>query len=66
MKNSLENSQTLPRVQTLEKILEVLDVSPQSLFNFEHLDDVAKLRIKIIEKLEHNDVLVKLIYKMLF
>ena len=62
----IENSQTFPRVQTLEKILEVLDISPQVLFNFEHLEDVAKLRIKIIEKLEHNDDLVKLLYKMLF
>ena len=62
----IENSQTFPRVQTLEKILEVLDISPQVLFNFEHLEDVAKLRIKIIEKLEHNDDLVKLVYKMLF
>lgn len=62
----IENSQTFPRVQTLEKILEVLDISPQVLFNFEHLEDVDKLRIKIIEKLEHNDDLVKLVYKMLF
>ena len=62
----IENSQTFPRVQTLEKILEVLDISPQVLFNFEHLEDVVKLRIKIIEKLEHNDDLVKLVYKMLF
>ncbi len=62
----IENSQTFPRVQTLEKILEVLDVSPQDLFRFTHLDDTAKLRNKIIQKLENNDELVRLVYKMLF
>ena len=62
----IENAQTFPRIQTLEKILEVLDISPQTLFRVEHLEGVSKLRNKIIEKLERNDELVKLIYKMLF
>lgn len=62
----IENAQTFPRIQTLEKILKVLDISPQTLFRVDHHEDVSKLRNKIIEKLEHNDELVKLIYKMIF
>ena len=46
----IENAQTFPRVKTLDKILEVFDV----------------LKEKIYEKLDKDDELVRLIYKMLF
>lgn len=62
----IENGETFPRVQTLEKLLEVLKIAPYEIFRNEHLDNPEILRNKIIQKLENDDELVKLIYKMLF
>ena len=62
----IENAQTFPRIKTLEKIIEVLDIQPACLFNFEHLDDTEKLKAKITDKLNSDDNLVKLVYKILF
>ena len=62
----IENGETFPRVQTLENLLEVLNIAPYEIFRNEHLDNPKILRNKIIQKLESDDELVKLIYKMLF
>lgn len=62
----IENAQTFPRSQTLDKLIEVLDVTPAEIFQNEHLDDVSVLRRKVITKLENDEDLVRLIYKMLF
>lgn len=62
----IENGETFPRIQTLEKLLEVLNIAPYEIFRNEHLDNPEILRNKIIQKLENDDELVKLIYKMLF
>ena len=62
----IENGETFPRVQTLENLLEVLNIAPYEIFRNEHLDNRKILRNKIIQKLESDDELVKLIYKMLF
>lgn len=62
----IENGQTFPRVQTLENLVEVLNIAPYEIFKSEHLDSPEVLRNKIIQKLENDDELVKLIYKMLF
>ena len=62
----IENAQTFPRVKTLDKLLEVFENSASELFRSEHLADVAVLKEKINEKLDKDDELVRLIYKMLF
>ncbi len=62
----IENGQTFPRSQTLDKLIEVFDISPVEIFQNEHLQEVSLLRKKIITKLETDDNLVRLIYKMLF
>lgn len=62
----IENAQTFPRVQTLEKILEVLDVGVSDIFTVEHLQDKSLLIKKITNKLENDEKLLRLIYKMLF
>ena len=62
----IENAQTFPRVQTLEKILEVLDVGVSDIFTVEHLQDKSLLIKKITNKLENDENLLRLIYKMLF
>lgn len=62
----IENAETFPRIQTFEKLLEALDVTPCEIFRYDHLNNTEILRNKIIEKLKSDDELVKLIYKMLF
>lgn len=62
----IENAQTFPRSQTLDKLIEVLEVTPSEIFKSEHLDDVSVLREKVFKKLESDESLVRLIYKMLF
>ena len=62
----IENGQTFPRVQTLDKIIKVLDITPEELFKNEHLMDINILRQKVFDKLEKNDELIRLIYKMIF
>lgn len=62
----IENGQTFPRSQTLDKLVEVFEVTPIELFQNEHLQDVSLLRQRIIKKLETDDNLTRLVYKMLF
>ena len=62
----IENAQTFPRIQTLEKLLQVFEISPNEIFNSEHLNDTKILLARIINKLENNDDLVRFVYKILF
>lgn len=62
----IENGETFPRLKTLEKLLEVFQISISELFLYEHLQDISLLREKVLKKLEKDDDLVRLIYKMLF
>ncbi len=62
----IENAQTFPRVKTIDKLLEIFEISASDLFRTEHLADVSVLKEKIYEKLDKDDELVRLIYKMLF
>lgn len=61
----IENAQTFPRVQTLQKITEVLHCSINELFTFEHLKDIETIRNKVIERIKNDDELTKLIYKII-
>nr|QGT49818.1 hypothetical protein Melaina855_2050 [uncultured Candidatus Melainabacteria bacterium] len=61
----IENAQTFPRVQTIQNLMEVLDCTPAELFNFEHLNDIELMRLKVIEQLKSDDELVKLVYKII-
>ena len=62
----IENGQTFPRVSTLDKLIEVFDITPDEILRTEHLQNIEKLKQKIIAKLDNDAKLVKLIYKMLF
>lgn len=62
----IENSQTFPRISTLNKLLDVFEISASDLFRMDHLQNTSVLKEKIFKKLENDDNLVKLIYKMLF
>lgn len=62
----IENGQTFPRLKTLEKFMEIFEISASDLFLTEHLQDTVLLKEKIFRKLDNDDDLVRLIYKMLF
>ena len=62
----IENGQTFPRVQTLDKIIEIFNITPDEIFKSDHLRDVETLKHKIIEKLNNDDKLVRFIYKIIF
>lgn len=61
----IENAQTFPRVCTLQKLMEVFECSPNELFSFEHLSDINNMRKKVLERLESDDELVRLVYKII-
>ena len=61
----IENAQTFPRSQTLQKLLETLNCTPSELFNFGHLNDIEHMRTKVIEQIKTDDELVKLVYKII-
>ena len=62
----IENGETFPRVNTLEKLIEVFDITPDEILRTEHLKDTEILKNKIIDKLNSDEKLVRMIYKMLF
>ncbi len=62
----IENGQTFPRVNTLDKLIEVFDITPDEILKTDHLKDTEYLKRKIIDKLNSDEKLVRLIYKMLF
>lgn len=62
----IENGQTFPRVNTLDKLIEVFDITPDEILKTEHLKDTEILKNKIIDKLNSDEKLVRMIYKMLF
>ena len=54
--------------QTLEKMMEVLEISPDDLFHMEYLKDPKELIIEItniIKKLEKDEEKLRLIYKII-
>lgn len=62
----IENGQTFPRVNTLDKLIEVFDITPDEILKTDHLKDTEYLKRKIIDKLNSDEKLVRMIYKMLF
>ena len=62
----IENGETFPRVNTLDKLIEVFDITPDEILRTEHLKDTEILKNKIIDQLNSDEKLVRLIYKMLF
>ena len=62
----IENGETFPRVNTLDKLIEVFDITPDEILRTEHLKDTEILKNKIIDKLNSDEKLVRMIYKMLF
>ncbi len=50
--SSIETGNAFMTAQTLEKILEILNLSPQDLFTFKNNDDINEIYNNILKKLE--------------
>lgn|SRR5574344_989426 len=61
----IENGQTFPRTQTLQKIMDVFGSIPEEMFSFEYLDDIKLIRKKIIKKINEDENLARLVYKLI-
>jgi len=59
----IETGYSYPRSENLEKICEVLEVSPKELFDFEHLEDIESIRSELVSIINSNDELLRLAYK---
>lgn len=59
----IETGKYAPSMETLAKLSEIFNVSPYELYMFEHLKSVDELKQEILEAMEKDDNLVKVIYK---
>ena len=62
---NIENAKTLPRATTLNKLIEVFELSPNDFFTFEQEKNINKIREKVFKALENDDNLTKLVYKLI-
>lgn len=62
----IENGETFPRANTLDRLIETLEIAPDEILKTEHLKDIRILKNKIIDKLNSDEKLVRMVYKILF
>ena len=60
----IETGRFYPSPDTLWKIAKALDVKIYELYKFDYLKPVPELKKELYKKLENNDELVKLVYKI--
>ena len=63
--SNIERGIFYPTSDNLEKISNVLEVSPQELFNFEHFKSDEELKEEITQIIEANPKKIKEIYKLI-
>ncbi len=59
----IENGKFSPSAETLEKMSEILGVYPYELYMFEHLKSPDELRKELIDAMNKDENLLKLMYK---
>ena len=62
--SNIENGKYYPTAENLEKILNVLEISPNELFHFEHLQDSDSMIREINQILNQNPAKIKDFYKI--
>lgn len=62
--SNIVTGRNYPLISTLEKILDVLEVSFVEVFNFEHLDSCDNLKSEILKILDNNPDKIKDFYKI--
>ena len=61
--SNIERGKFYPTAENLNRIIQVLDVEPAELFNFQHLNSTEKLLKEMYDTLIHNEKLTQLVYK---
>ena len=61
--SNIENGKYYPTAENLEKILSVLNVGPQELYDFTYLANKEELLKEMISGMENNEKLLKLMYR---
>ena len=62
--SNIENGKYYPTAENLEKIIKVLETSPQKLFSFEHLQNPDELKQELYKLIEENPDKLQDIYKI--
>ena len=61
--SNIERGKYYPTSENLNKILEVLEISPDELFEFKHLDSTSELISEMNTAMENNRKLAMVMYK---
>ncbi len=61
--SNIENGKYYPTNENLQKIADVLKVKPYELYMFEHLKPVDELKEEMLQALDDNEKLTRLMYK---
>lgn len=59
----IENGFSYPKPENLEKICETLNVKPQDLFAFEHIQSITDIKNELQKIINEDEDLTRLIYK---
>ena len=60
----IETARSFPSVETLEKLINTLEITPVELFNFEHLQKKENLKEVIINMIDSHSERIQDIYKI--
>lgn len=63
--SNIENGKYYPTAENLDKIISVLEITPQKLFSFEHLQDNEEIKKEILNILETHPEKLQIIYKII-
>jgi len=61
--SNIENGKYYPTNENLQKIADALKVKPYELYMFEHLRPLDELKNEMIQALDNNEKLIRLMYK---
>lgn len=62
---NIENAKTLPRAATINKLIEVFELTPNDFFSFEQEEKINEIRSKVFKAVKKDDNLVRLVYKLI-
>lgn len=62
--SNIETGKVFPTATNLNKIMEILEVTPFDLFNYEYLKPHDELLAEMNSAMENNEELTRLIYKI--
>ena len=61
----IENGNSYPKPENIEKICKILNVKVKDLFDFEHQKDISEIKKEIFEIIENDNEFTRLLYKFI-